>query len=112
MYAIPWIGAALVPLNTRLAAPEIEYILNDSGSVVLFIDGTMAHHLSALEGKIPTVREVVWIDDIASPEGITRMRREDPDMPIYTAAVDRGLNERGYILPGLGDAGDRMYGTV
>jgi uracil phosphoribosyltransferase len=49
---------------------------------------------------------------VASPEGITRMRREDPAMPIYTAAVDRQLNERGYILPGLGDAGDRMYGTV
>src|SRR5882724_3401000 len=49
---------------------------------------------------------------VASPEGIARMRAEDPDMPIYTAAVDRQLNERGYILPGLGDAGDRMYGTV
>jgi uracil phosphoribosyltransferase len=49
---------------------------------------------------------------VASPEGITRMRSEDPVMPIYTAAVDRGLNERGYIMPGLGDAGDRMYGTV
>jgi uracil phosphoribosyltransferase len=49
---------------------------------------------------------------VAAPEGITRMRREDPAMPIYTAAVDRQLNERGYILPGLGDAGDRMYGTV
>jgi uracil phosphoribosyltransferase len=49
---------------------------------------------------------------VASPEGITRMRGEDPAMPIYTAAVDRQLNERGYILPGLGDAGDRMYGTV
>ena len=49
---------------------------------------------------------------VAAPEGIARMRREDPAMPIYTAALDRQLNERGYILPGLGDAGDRMYGTV
>ena len=48
---------------------------------------------------------------VASPEGITRLRADDPAMPIYTAAVDRQLNERGYILPGLGDAGDRMYGT-
>src|SRR5688572_2484154 len=39
MYAIPWIGAATVPLNTRLAAPEIEYILADSGAVALFVDG-------------------------------------------------------------------------
>src|SRR6202035_2017749 len=60
MYAIPWIGAVMVPLNTRLAAPEIEYILNDAGATLLFIDGAMAHHLTALEGKIPTVREVVW----------------------------------------------------
>jgi uracil phosphoribosyltransferase len=49
---------------------------------------------------------------VASPEGIARLRADDPAMPIYTAAVDRQLNERGYILPGLGDAGDRMYGTV
>src|SRR4249920_1158882 len=69
MYAIPWIGAAMVPLNTRLAAPEIEYILADSGAVALFIDGAMAHHLTALEGRMPAVREVIWLDDIASPEG-------------------------------------------
>jgi uracil phosphoribosyltransferase len=49
---------------------------------------------------------------VASPEGIARLRNDDPAMSIYTAAVDRQLNERGYILPGLGDAGDRMYGTV
>jgi len=48
---------------------------------------------------------------VASPEGITRLRRDQPDMTIYTAAVDRQLNEKGFICPGLGDAGDRMYGT-
>ena len=48
---------------------------------------------------------------VASPEGITHLRSTDATIPIYTAAVDRELNERGYILPGLGDAGDRMYGT-
>ena len=42
MYAIPWIGAAMVPINTRLAAPEIEYILSDSGAVALFIDTAMS----------------------------------------------------------------------
>jgi len=86
MYAIPWIGAVLVPLNTRLAAPEIEYILNDSGTVSLFIDGAMAHHLTELDGKIPTVREVVWIDDISSPEGMLHYE----DMTAYEPAEDVG----------------------
>ena len=48
---------------------------------------------------------------IAAPEGIARVHREHPDVRIVVAAVDRGLNEKGYILPGLGDAGDRLYGT-
>src|SRR5678815_4712794 len=69
MYAIPWIGAALVPLNTRLAAPEIQYILDDSGAAGLFIDAAMAHHLTALDGRMPGVRETIWLDDIASPDG-------------------------------------------
>jgi len=48
---------------------------------------------------------------LAAPEGIARMKEAHPDVPIVTAAVDRGLNEKGYIMPGLGDAGDRMFGT-
>lgn len=48
---------------------------------------------------------------LAAPEGIKRMQEAHPDVPIFTAAIDRGLNEKGYIMPGLGDAGDRMFGT-
>jgi uracil phosphoribosyltransferase len=48
---------------------------------------------------------------IAAPEGVERVHSEHPDVHIVVAAVDRCLNERGYILPGLGDAGDRLYGT-
>ncbi|MCY0888695.1 MAG: uracil phosphoribosyltransferase [Alicyclobacillaceae bacterium] len=48
---------------------------------------------------------------VAAPEGVERIMREHPDVQIYTAAVDEGLNEHGYIVPGLGDAGDRLYGT-
>lgn len=48
---------------------------------------------------------------LASPEGIERMKEAHPDVPIVTASVDDGLNELGYIMPGLGDAGDRMFGT-
>jgi len=48
---------------------------------------------------------------LAAPEGVQRMKEAHPDVPIVTAAVDEKLNDHGYIVPGLGDAGDRMYGT-
>ena len=48
---------------------------------------------------------------LAAPEGINKFSGAHPDVPIYTAAIDSHLNEKGYIVPGLGDAGDRMYGT-
>ena len=48
---------------------------------------------------------------IAAPEGVANIERHHPDVQIVVAAIDRGLNERGYIVPGLGDAGDRLYGT-
>jgi uracil phosphoribosyltransferase len=48
---------------------------------------------------------------VAAPEGIRRMETDHPDVPIFTAAIDRQLNERGYIVPGLGDFGDRLFGT-
>ena len=48
---------------------------------------------------------------IAAPEGVERLRKTHPDVDIYIGALDERLNEHGYILPGLGDAGDRIYGT-
>ena len=48
---------------------------------------------------------------VAAPEGVQKMLDEHPDVPVYSAALDRQLNENGYILPGLGDAGDRLFGT-
>ncbi len=48
---------------------------------------------------------------LAAPEGLENFRKSHPDVPVYTAAIDSHLNELGYIVPGLGDAGDRMYGT-
>lgn len=48
---------------------------------------------------------------LAAPEGIRRVSEQHPDVPIYTASVDSHLNDHGYIVPGLGDAGDRMFGT-
>ncbi|MEZ4132927.1 uracil phosphoribosyltransferase, partial [Salmonella enterica] len=48
---------------------------------------------------------------LAAPEGVATLQKAHPDVPIFTAAIDRELNEHGYILPGLGDAGDRIFGT-
>ena len=49
---------------------------------------------------------------LTCPEGVNTMHHAHPDVPVYTAAVDRGLSDHGYILPGLGDAGDRIFGTL
>jgi uracil phosphoribosyltransferase len=56
-------------------------------------------------------RDIRFVCLLAAPEGIAHFQREHPDIPVWTAAVDEKLNDHGYILPGLGDAGDRMYGT-
>src|ERR671911_658431 len=56
-------------------------------------------------------RTVTLVCLVSAPEGIERVHTEHPDVRIVTAAIDRGLNERGFIVPGLGDAGDRLYGT-
>ena len=56
-------------------------------------------------------RNIRFLCLLAAPEGVARMKEAHPDVPIVTAALDSHLNEHGYIVPGLGDAGDRMYGT-
>lgn len=58
------------------------------------------------------VKKIKFVGLIGAPEGIALMQREHPDVPIYLAAIDERLNEKGYILPGLGDAGDRQFGTA
>jgi len=57
------------------------------------------------------VRQITVVNILACPEGIQRITSEYPDVRIVVAKVDDRLNEKGYILPGLGDAGDRIYGT-
>jgi uracil phosphoribosyltransferase len=56
-------------------------------------------------------RSVKFVCLLTCPEGIAALQKAHPDVPIFTAAIDRQLNDHGYILPGLGDAGDRIYGT-
>jgi uracil phosphoribosyltransferase len=61
-------------------------------------------------GAVSPVR-IKLINLIAAPEGVRAVQKAHPDVPIYAAALDRQLNEKGYIMPGLGDAGDRQFGT-
>jgi uracil phosphoribosyltransferase len=56
-------------------------------------------------------RSIKFVCLLACPEGVAALQKAHPDVPIFTAAIDRQLNEHGYILPGLGDAGDRIFGT-
>ena len=61
--------------------------------------------------KAAGARDIRFLCLLAAPEGVARMKEAHPDVPIVTAALDARLNELGYIVPGLGDAGDRMFGT-
>jgi uracil phosphoribosyltransferase len=56
-------------------------------------------------------RSIKFVCLLACPEGVAALQKVHPDVPIFTAAIDRQLNDHGYILPGLGDAGDRIFGT-
>jgi uracil phosphoribosyltransferase len=86
-----------------------------SKSLVLLIDPMLATGGSAKAAltflKNKGAGNIRFVCLVASPAGITIVQKNHPDVPIYTAAVDRGLNNRGYIMPGLGDAGDRVFGT-
>ena len=84
-------------------------------SEVIIIDPMLATGGSAVAAvdfvKKTGVKSIRFVCLVASPEGVKLMAERHGDVSIYTAALDRQLNEHGYILPGLGDAGDRIYGT-
>jgi uracil phosphoribosyltransferase len=82
---------------------------------VLVLDPMLATANSAVAAvdrlKERGARDLRFVCLLAAPEGIERFRGRHPDVPIWTAAIDSHLDDHGYIVPGLGDAGDRMYGT-
>ncbi|MGL6028494.1 MAG: uracil phosphoribosyltransferase [Legionella sp.] len=82
---------------------------------VIVVDPMLATGNSATaavrEIKALNPKSIKFLCLLASPEGVATFHEEHPDVPIFTAAVDRGLDEKGYIVPGLGDAGDRLFGT-
>jgi uracil phosphoribosyltransferase len=84
-------------------------------TTVLIIDPMLATGGSAVASielfKRRGVKKIKFLCLIASPEGVERVHQEHPDVPVLTVSVDDHLNEKGYIVPGLGDAGDRTFGT-
>lgn len=76
---------------------------------MLATGGTAAHAFTAISAKGPASVRMVCI--VAAPEGVKALEDAHPQVEIYTAALDRRLNDKGYILPGLGDFGDRLYDT-
>jgi len=97
----------------------VEYYFKMPGDLeerdVVIVDPMLATGNSAIAAvdrlKECAPKSIKFVCLLTCPEGVAAMQEAHPDVPIYTAAVDRQLDERGYILPGLGDAGDRIFGT-
>ncbi len=100
----------LEPVEYYFKAPE-----DIAERVVIVVDPMLATANSASAAiqklKERGARDIRFVCLLAAPEGIERFQRAQPGIPIFTAAIDEYLNDHGYIVPGLGDAGDRLYGT-
>jgi len=100
LQAVEYFFKAPTDLENRLVI-VVDPMLATANSAIAAID--------KLKGRGATNLRYLCL--LAAPEGIERFTKAHPDVPVFTAAIDRHLNEKGYIVPGLGDAGDRMYGT-
>lgn len=101
--------ATLMPSEYYCKLPEC------GGTEIFLLDPMLAtggSAVRAIESLYPLApRSITLLTIIAAPEGLARVKETYPDIEIYTAALDHGLNKLGYIVPGLGDAGDRLWGT-
>ncbi|MGJ8524784.1 Uracil phosphoribosyltransferase [Halomonadaceae bacterium LMG 33818] len=97
---VPYFEKFVSDLNERTAL-VIDPMLATGGSMVATLDMLKARHCQSIK--------VIVL--VAAPEGIKRVQEAHPDVEIYTASVDEKLDENGYIVPGLGDAGDKIFGT-
>lgn len=86
-----------------------------TGSDVIICDPMIATANSVIKTiqivKEHQPRSIIVIGLVAAPEGLSKVNQHYPDVPVYVAAIDQGLNDHGYIVPGLGDAGDRLFKT-
>jgi len=98
----------------------VEYYFKASktlrGRDLILLDPMLATGNSAVAAtdrlKSAKPRSIRFMCLVASPEGVRCYQKHHPDVPVFTAAIDQKLNSRGYIVPGLGDAGDRIFGTI
>ncbi|MDR3609570.1 MAG: uracil phosphoribosyltransferase [Ignavibacteriaceae bacterium] len=101
----------LLPVEYYYKTPR-----NIAGSIVILLDPMLATGGSSSAAiqylKDKGAKNLVFACLVASPEGVQRLFNDHPEVKIYGAAMDRELNNKGYILPGLGDAGDRTFGTL
>ena len=98
------------PVNYFFKVPK-----NIENREVILLDPMLATGGSACDAiellKSRGVKKIKFLCIISAPEGIKKIQAEHPDVKIYTASIDEKLNENAYIVPGLGDAGDRIFGT-
>jgi long-chain acyl-CoA synthetase len=95
-YAIPWAGGAIVPLNTRLALPELQYILEDSGAEILIVDENFVDAARAIRERVPALRMLLHVSDTAAPEGFA-----DYEALIAKAAPAEDAERHGSDLAGI-----------
>ncbi len=102
--------STLKPVQYYCKLPDLS-----SSIVVFLLDPMLATGFSAVHAinvlKERGAKNIVFVSLIAAPEGVVEIEKHHPEVRIYTASLDRQLNDHGYILPGLGDAGDRLYRT-
>src|SRR5690606_22799586 len=108
---LQWYAETLLPFEYYFKVPKIK---NSSGLIILATmlatEGSAYEALKYIKKK--NGKEIFFACLVAAPEGIRKLNRKHPDVKIFGAALDRQLNSKGYILPGLGDAGDRTFGTL
>lgn len=121
LHLLPEAGVAHIGMfrNEQTLRPETYYFKAPSHLAeadVIVVDPMLATGWSATAAltmlKERGARWLRYVCLVSCPQGIEQLRAAHPDVPVFTAAVDSHLNEKGYIVPGLGDAGDRYFGTV
>ncbi|HVO73570.1 MAG TPA: uracil phosphoribosyltransferase, partial [Ignavibacteriaceae bacterium] len=113
-----WVGHVGIKRDEETLQPIGYYSKSPVGlssSNVILLDPMLATGGSCSSAlkylKDQGAKEIIFVCIVAAPEGVQKINADHPGIKIYAAALDRGLNTKGYILPGLGDAGDRTFGT-
>jgi uracil phosphoribosyltransferase len=109
------VGLYRDPVTLRAVQYYLKLPEDVTERLCIVVDPMLAtgHSASAAVARLRQagVAQIRFVCLIAAPEGIARFTADHPEVPLFTAAIDRGLDEHGYIRPGLGDAGDRLFGT-